>query len=994
MGKKLLSIVTAAVMLLSTAPVFAAEYLPGGQQSFEDFEISGDYRSSTYEIGTASTQKATPSTASTYLLNELDGLILYQGNDTLTGTYYDYTLEGPNANLVIEYDIYFEDLVETGSTFRMRLRDLDEYQKTNALDVTFSGNTITGKETYNYQMQDDHWYHMRHIIKGTDGNGKPVRKHDLYIDGVAVITNGALASSSIYKFPRLDTLYLSLVAASSAIETTAYLDNVSVYKANSTAPMPLNNGGLLTEIRNAEALKNQAVFGSGVEEYAPDLEGAIEAEIAEAKSVYQSSEDESEIAAAQAKLKAFCETFEPNGEIVEVGEAKFYNNATDKPVTTLSGVSTVRAEIPVAISRFAEQEGEKVSAYLIAVSENADGSENVEALSPMVQEVLTPDPEKKVRVSYTLKPIADVSSAPADAELKVVVVEDGKNPIPYYLYNDGTAVCDDVRVTRENLYAADTSTMKFTAESAPQDNIVLTVYNGDSLIYANQCVADENGITTFLVDTTAITEETTLKYYLYSTAAKKLTAEDSTFYPVGKINKALSDIYTLEQSEAEAVVVSNSALLGLEQGILGLYSSNGLVASEAVTEIKKKQYTAQELEDVQAIILEYSQKYAMNYLQTDALLEEILDESERNTVAPVIGIGSDADTFGEKSAGRYQNYLKMETAEKQAVYGFIRERQDYEPEEQKSAFEKAVVLAQVNTAVSNDKIISAISASDDLLTNASSFLDLDGDKQRTAAGIILDHEDFETLTDLDEYIETAVEDAEDEDDGSYEGNFGGKGSFGGGGRGGVTKAPTTTLSGTTETVDKEITAIDQNVVTFTDIDNHEWANEAITVLSQKGVINGKGNNLFAPDDLVTREEFVKMVTLLFNISSDSNTCVFEDVPEDAWYRQYVISAYENGVINGVSNTIFGTGQNLTREQMVTIAYNAAIKAGITFNEQAHYVPFADDKVVEEYAETALHILAGNGIINGKEENMFMPKESCTRAEAAKVLYGVYLANYR
>lgn len=994
MGKKLLSIVTAAVMLLSTAPVFAAEYLPGGQQFFEDFEISGDYKSSAYEIGMARTAKATPGTASTYILNEFDGLIIHQGDNTETGTYYDYTKEGPDANLVIEYDIYFEDLIETGSTFRMRLRDLDEYTSTNALDVTFSGNTITGKETYNYQMQDDHWYHMRHIIKGTNSSGKPVRKHDLYIDGVAVITNGALGSSNYYKFPRLDTLYLSLVASTSAIETTAYMDNVSIYKANSTAPMPVNNSGLLTEIRNAEALKNQAVFGTGIEEYAPDLEGTIDAEIAEAKSAYQSAKSESEFAAAQGKLKAFCETFEPNGEIVEVGEAVFYNNATDKPVTTLSGVSAVRAEIPVSISRFAEQEGKKVSAFLVAVSKNADGSENVEALSPMVQEILTPDPEKKARVSYTLKPIADVSSAPADAELKVVVAEDGKNPIPYYLYNDGTAVCDEVRVARENLYANDTSTMKFTAESTPQDNVVLTVYNGDSLIYANQCIADEKGIATFLVDTTSITEETTLKYYLYSTAAKKLTVEDSTYYPVGKINKALSDIYTMEQSAAEAIVVSNSALLGLDRGILGLYSSNGLVASEAVTEIKKKQYTAQELEDVQAIVLEYSQKYAMNYLQTDTLLEEILNESERNTVAPVIGIGSDEDTFGKKSAGRYQNYLKMETAEKQAVYAFIRERQDYQPDEQKSVFENAVVLAQINTAVSNDKVMSAISDNDDLLNNASAFLELDGDKQRTAAGFILDHEDFEALTDLDKYIETAVEKAEDEDDGSYKGTFGGGGSFGGGGRGGVTKAPATTLTGTTETVDKEITTLDQNVVTFTDIDNHEWANEAITVLLHKGVINGKGNNLFAPDDLVTREEFVKMVTLLFNINSDSNTCAFEDVPESAWYRSYVISAYENGVINGVSGTMFGTGQNLTREQMVTIAYNAALKAGIKFNEQAHYVPFADDKVVEEYAETALHILAGNGIINGKEENMFMPKESCTRAEAAKVLYGVYLANYR
>ena len=178
------------------------------------------------------------------------------------------------------------------------------------------------------------------------------------------------------------------------------------------------------------------------------------------------------------------------------------------------------------------------------------------------------------------------------------------------------------------------------------------------------------------------------------------------------------------------------------------------------------------------------------------------------------------------------------------------------------------------------------------------------------------------------------------------------------------------------------------------MENHEWARDAISFLQKKGVINGKGNNLFAPNDLVTREEFVKMVTLLFGITSNSDTCVFEDVSADAWYCPYVISAYENDIVNGVSDTKFGVGQQLTREQMVTMAYNAAVKAGVSFNESAHYVPFADDDSVAEYAEKPLQLLAGNGIINGKEENLFMPKAVCTRAEAAKVLYGVYLANYR
>ena len=642
MGKKLLIFLIVASMLFSVIPAHGEDYLPGGQQVFEDFESSGDYKSYAYKIGIARTAKATPSTASTYQLNEFPGLIIHKGNDTLTGTYYDYTTEGPDANLIVEYDIYFDDLVETGSTFRFRLRDLDEYTNTNALDVTFSANTIAAKETYSFPLQDDHWYHMRHVIKGTNSSGALVRKHDLYIDGVAVITNGALASSSTYKFPRLDTLYMSLISAKSAIETTAYMDNVSIYKANSTAPMPVNNSGLLTEIRNAEALKNQAVFGTGAEEYAPELEAAMEEALQAAKDVYELSEDEAELAQAQLTLESFCETFAPNGKIVDVGDAAFYNDDTDQPVTTLTGISTVRAEIPVSISRFAEQDGKKVTAYILATSKNQDGSDKVEAISAQVQEVLTPDPEGKVRVEYTLEPTLDVSTVSSGAELKAVVIEDGKNPVPYYLYNDGSAIGDEFNVIFGSIYDENTSILKFTAETFADDNVLLTVYNWDSLLYVNQCISDENGVSTFVVDTSAITEEATLQYYMYSTAVANLKQDSCKVIPVVQINMALNNIYIMDQSAAEAIVVSESALLGLNQGFMGLYSSNGLVASEAVAELKKQQYTAQELQDVQDIVLEYSKKYAMNYLQTTVYF--VLDK-QSNKLIP----GTAADLVADNS---------------------------------------------------------------------------------------------------------------------------------------------------------------------------------------------------------------------------------------------------------------------------------------------------------------------------------------------------------
>ena len=112
------------------------------------------------------------------------------------------------------------------------------------------------------------------------------------------------------------------------------------------------------------------------------------------------------------------------------------------------------------------------------------------------------------------------------------MIEDGKNPVPYYLYNDGSAIGDEFNVIFGSIYDENTSILKFTAETVAEDNVLLTVYNGDSLLYVNQCIADENGVSTFVVDTSAITEEATLQYYMYSTAVANLKQDSCKVIPV------------------------------------------------------------------------------------------------------------------------------------------------------------------------------------------------------------------------------------------------------------------------------------------------------------------------------------------------------------------------------------------------------------------------------------------------------------------------------
>ncbi|MBR3791133.1 MAG: S-layer homology domain-containing protein [Clostridia bacterium] len=176
---------------------------------------------------------------------------------------------------------------------------------------------------------------------------------------------------------------------------------------------------------------------------------------------------------------------------------------------------------------------------------------------------------------------------------------------------------------------------------------------------------------------------------------------------------------------------------------------------------------------------------------------------------------------------------------------------------------------------------------------------------------------------------------------------------------------------------------------FTDLGSVEWARTAITTLAQKGVINGKGNKKFAPLDKVTREEFLKMILVAFDIETDPADLKFEDVDKDAWYYTYVAQAVAYGIINGISDTEFGTGKNITRQDAAVILSRAVEKDKYVeiYTVDSNF-KFNDIDKVSDYATSAVEALGKAKIFSGKENNMFDPFGQATRAEAAMILYNL------
>lgn len=182
-----------------------------------------------------------------------------------------------------------------------------------------------------------------------------------------------------------------------------------------------------------------------------------------------------------------------------------------------------------------------------------------------------------------------------------------------------------------------------------------------------------------------------------------------------------------------------------------------------------------------------------------------------------------------------------------------------------------------------------------------------------------------------------------------------------------------------------IESIDKNgeAVLFSDIDSVPWAKEAIESLYDKKIISGVGNNMFAPNANITREQFIVMLVNSLNLPCDEETDKFSDVKSGEYYSKHIAAALKAGIVNGVSEDEFGVGKSITRQDICTMIYRAY------FNEKTSEaeISFKDKDEISEYAYKPVAYMTDLKIVNGFEDGSFAPKDICTRAQAAKILYG-------
>lgn len=166
-----------------------------------------------------------------------------------------------------------------------------------------------------------------------------------------------------------------------------------------------------------------------------------------------------------------------------------------------------------------------------------------------------------------------------------------------------------------------------------------------------------------------------------------------------------------------------------------------------------------------------------------------------------------------------------------------------------------------------------------------------------------------------------------------------------------------------------------------------WSKADVNDMASRLVVEGVGDNLYAPDREITRAEFaailVRSLGLLRGVGSES----FTDVAQGAWYTKYIETAASYGLILGYGDGRFAPDNTITREEAMTMLVRAMKLTGLDGEVtqealSAILSTYADASDLSGYARTPAASCIKTGVILGMDKVTLSPKSPITRAQAA------------
>ena len=182
---------------------------------------------------------------------------------------------------------------------------------------------------------------------------------------------------------------------------------------------------------------------------------------------------------------------------------------------------------------------------------------------------------------------------------------------------------------------------------------------------------------------------------------------------------------------------------------------------------------------------------------------------------------------------------------------------------------------------------------------------------------------------------------------------------------------------------------------YNDVNPDGWYVPGVAMMTDLGIMSGKGDGIFDPDGTMLRSEMaMTMYQMLADPEEDLSDVElpFTDVSEDHWAINAIKWCYKHGIVSGATPTTFEPDSQILREQFVSMLYRYMVSemteeeyqemvAGI---DQTILDQFPDGAAIDDYAVEAMQVFVQAGVITGSD-GMLAARGACSRGQVAQIL---------
>ncbi len=175
-----------------------------------------------------------------------------------------------------------------------------------------------------------------------------------------------------------------------------------------------------------------------------------------------------------------------------------------------------------------------------------------------------------------------------------------------------------------------------------------------------------------------------------------------------------------------------------------------------------------------------------------------------------------------------------------------------------------------------------------------------------------------------------------------------------------------------------------SLATFSDMpQKSHWSYAALNSAVETGLLTGSGG-MINPNNNLTRAEMATILVRAYGLTEKADISMYKDVPQDAWYYEYMQKACAKGLFKGDDSMMLNPENNITRQEVFVVLGRALnLKEG----EASIVSSFSDKDLIASWAVGATAAMVENNYIKGSGDKI-NPTNNITRAEFAQIMFNL------